>query len=74
MSFDGTVDGTLEEALQALERIVSQLESGETSLDEAMQLFERGQALLNRCQRDLEAKELRVQQIMADSSRAPLER
>ncbi len=67
-------DLSLEEALQKLEAIVQQLESGEGSLDEALALFEEGQTLVRFCQQDLDAKELRVQQILDDESLAPFDR
>ena len=63
---------TLEEALRELNTIVQQLEDGDSTLDESLELFERGQALVRRCQADLEAKDLRIQQILDDDSLAPL--
>jgi len=58
----------LEESLRKLEAIVQQLESGDGTLDEALALFEEGQKLVRFCQQDLEAKELRIQQILEDGS------
>lgn len=52
-----------EEALAELESIVQSLENEPHSLDESLRLFERGQALLQRCRRLLEEAELKVQQI-----------
>lgn len=63
----------LEQALNSLESIVQQLEAGDLPLDEAVQLFERGQNLLRHCEKNLEAKALHIQQIMEDDSLAPLE-
>lgn len=57
---------TFEEALQALEDIVARLESGELSLEESLALFERGQMLAKRCQKQLEEASLRVEQLTAD--------
>jgi exodeoxyribonuclease VII small subunit len=65
---------TLEEALQQLDTIVRQLESGEGSLDAAVGLFEQGQLLVKRCQQDLDAKELRLQQLLDDDTLAPFNR
>jgi exodeoxyribonuclease VII small subunit len=59
---------TYEEALAELEEIVSALE-GDTSqnpLEEAIKLFERGQALASRCGVLLEAAELKVKQVAGD--------
>jgi len=58
----------LEQALQQLEAIVTQLEAGEGSLDEAVKLFEQGQQLVKQCHQDLDAKALRIQQIMDDNT------
>ncbi len=53
-----------EEAFQELEQIVKQLEKGEAhSLQEALQLYERGRMLVTYCQRLLDQAELKVQQI-----------
>ncbi len=43
-----------EKSLAELEKIVSELESGECSLDESMKLFERGIELSEECRKTLE--------------------
>jgi exodeoxyribonuclease VII small subunit len=58
---------TYEEALSELESIVSALEEAEKPLDESMKLFERGQALVVRCNELLEAAELKVKQLSGES-------
>jgi len=58
---------TYEEALAELEDIVAALEGEQNPLDEAMQLFERGQALVTRCSALLEAAEQKVQKLSGDS-------
>lgn len=58
---------TYEEALAELEEIVSVLEGEQNQLDEAIKLFERGQALATRCGTLLEAAELKVKQVVGDS-------
>ena len=55
-----------EEALAELEQIVSALESDQSQLEDAIQLFERGQALAARCGVLLEAAELKVKQVVGD--------
>ena len=55
-----------EEALTELEEIVTQLEGEQNSLEEAIKLFERGQALASRCGVLLEAAELKVKQVIGD--------
>jgi exodeoxyribonuclease VII small subunit len=57
---------TYEEALAELEEIVSALEGEPTRLEEAIRLFERGQALAARCGVLLEAAELKVRQVAGD--------
>lgn len=55
-----------EEAFKALEEVVMQLESQKHSLDQALALFERGQALARRCATLLEQAELKVQRLTAE--------
>lgn len=52
-----------EAAFAELEQIVTALEAEPASLDQAMSLFERGQALVQRCTRLLEAAELKVRRL-----------
>jgi exodeoxyribonuclease VII small subunit len=56
-----------EEALAELESIVSTLEGEQSQLEEAIKLFERGQALAARCGVLLEAAELKVKQVVGDA-------
>ena len=57
---------TYEEALAELEEIVAALEDEQNQLDDAIKLFERGQALAARCSALLEAAELKVKQVAGD--------
>jgi exodeoxyribonuclease VII small subunit len=57
---------TYELAFQELGQIVESLESGKMPLDEALALFERGQALADRCGALLEQAELRLKQLVPD--------
>lgn len=52
-----------EQALDALEKIVTTLEQGEAALEDSVALYERGVALRQHCERKLNAAELRVAQI-----------
>ena len=56
-----------EDALAELEQIVATLEEEQNPLEEAMKLFERGQALATRCGALLEAAELKVQKLAGES-------
>ena len=58
---------TYEQALAELEKIVTTLEMEENPLDEAMRLFERGQALVTRCGELLEAADLKVKRLTGDN-------
>ena len=59
---------TYEEALAELESIVSTLEedASRNPLDDAIKLFERGQALAARCSVLLEAAQLKVKQVAGE--------
>jgi exodeoxyribonuclease VII small subunit len=60
-------DLTYEEALVELEEIVALLEGEQSQLEDAIRLFERGQALAARCGVLLEAAELKVKQVVGDT-------
>ena len=55
-----------EEALRQLEEIVTRLESGDLTLEEAMALFEDGQRLTALCNAKLESASLQVEQLTSD--------
>jgi len=58
---------TYEEALTELEKIVAALEGEQNPLEEAMKLFERGQALVTRCSALLEAAQLKVEKLAGET-------
>ena len=58
---------SFEEALKELERIVTRLESGDALLDEAIALYERGDALRRQCAARLDAAQARIEAIRADA-------
>ena len=51
---------TFEEALVELEKIVSDLEDGETGLEKALKRYEDGVSLLRRCYEQLRKVEQRI--------------
>ena len=65
---------SFEDALRELEAIVTSLERGDVSLDDAIAAFERGTALKAHCQKRLEEARMKVEQIKlpADGT-APVE-
>jgi len=61
---------TFEEALQRLEEIVTNLESGDIPLDESVKVFEEGNKLVTFCLSKLDSAEKKVQKLVkqADNS------
>jgi len=53
-----------EKSLQHLEKIVSQMESGELGLEESLEQFEKGIKLARNCQDKLANAEMRVEQLI----------
>jgi exodeoxyribonuclease VII small subunit len=53
-----------EKSLQHLEKIVSNMESGELGLEESLEQFEKGINLAKNCQDTLANAELRVEQLI----------
>ena len=54
---------SFEQALEALERIVDDLERGDVPLDQSIRIYERGEALKAHCDRLLKAAEDKVEKI-----------
>jgi exodeoxyribonuclease VII small subunit len=63
---------SFEQALQELESIVERLERGQTSLDEALQLWERGEALHRICVERLDAAQGKVEELARRAAPAEL--
>jgi len=61
---DDTANLSFEAALQELERIVAELESGKAELERSIQVYERGAALKAHCEAKLKAAQLRVEKII----------
>jgi exodeoxyribonuclease VII small subunit len=57
---------TYEEAFAELETLVNALEGEQNPLEEAMTLFERGQALVRRCGELLDGAELKVRELSGE--------
>jgi exodeoxyribonuclease VII small subunit len=55
-----------EAALRELEETVSKLEGGELPLEEALELFEKGQLLASHCSKQLETAAMRVEMLTSD--------
>jgi exodeoxyribonuclease VII small subunit len=59
---------SFEDALKQLEQIVGRLESGEVPLDQAISLYEQGDALRKLCQARLDAAQARIEQVRTDAA------
>ncbi len=62
-----------EDALGELESIVKSLESGDPSLEQSLEQFERGVSLARFCQQSLKEAEQKVQILMDDKDVETLE-
>ena len=58
-----TEELTFEEARKELERIVAELESGRAGLEDAVALWERGEALYRHCLAKLDAAQGRIEEL-----------
>ncbi len=64
-AMDGDLAGlSFEQALAELEKIVSELESGQAPLERSIDIYERGAALKAHCEKKLEAARLKVEKIV----------
>lgn len=60
-------DPDFEKSLDELEKIVSELEQGDLSLDESLKYFEKGIALTRTCQKALKEAEQKVQILLEEN-------
>ena len=63
---------TFEASLEALERIVKQLEGGDLPLDRSLELFEQGIRLSRECQERLSQAERRIEVLLRDNQGRPV--
>jgi exodeoxyribonuclease VII small subunit len=63
---------SFEQALDALEKIVDNLERGDVPLDESIRIYERGEALKAHCDRLLKAAEDKVEKIRLSREGRPV--
>lgn len=74
MSNGDAGERTFEDLRRELEEIVGKLERGDVAVDEAIELWQRGEALHRRCAALLEAAEGRIEELSAgcpDDTDAP---
>lgn len=62
---------SFEQAIDKLEDIVEQIESGEVGLEDALKQYEQGQALIKRCRGILDQAEQRIVELTQDADGPP---
>ncbi|WP_375271618.1 exodeoxyribonuclease VII small subunit [Sphingomonas sp.] len=62
---------SFEDAMRELEAIVGKLESGDTPLEDAIRLYERGSSLRARCAERLDAAQARIEAIRVGADGKP---
>ena len=63
---------TFEASLEALERIVQELEQGDLPLEKSLELFEQGIGLSRQCQERLSQAERRIEVLLRDNQGRPV--
>jgi exodeoxyribonuclease VII small subunit len=63
---------TFEASLEALEKIVQQLEGGDLPLEKSLELFEQGIRLSRECQERLSQAERRIEILLRDNQGRPV--
>ena len=59
---------TFEQALEELEEIVARIEAGEVSLEESIEKYAEGTALIKQCRAILDAAEKKIQVLARDEA------
>ena len=62
---------SFEQAIDKLEDLIEQIESGEVGLEEAIAQYEQGQALIKRCRGILDKAERRIAELTQDDKGEP---
>ena len=62
-------DATFEELQRELEEIVTRLERGDVPVDEAIELFRRGEEVYKACVERLQGAELRIEELSPEEPR-----
>lgn len=71
MTTDPIADLSFEDAMRALEKVVSDLERGDVALEDSIKLYQRGAELKKHCEAKLKAAEEKVAQITLGEDGAP---
>lgn len=62
---------SFEAALAELEKIISQLESGDVALEESISLYERGAALKQHCAEKLKSAREKIEKVVLSADAKP---
>ena len=62
---------SFEQAIDKLEDLIEQIESGEVGLEQAIAQYEQGQALIKRCRGILDKAERRIAELTEDADGQP---
>ena len=71
MTTDSVSEMSFEDAMRALEEVVSDLERGDVPLEDSIKLYQRGAELKKHCETKLKAAEEKVAQITLGEDGAP---
>ena len=63
---------SFEQAIDKLEDLIEQIESGEVGLEEAIAQYEQGQSLIKRCRGILDKAERRIAELTQDADGKPV--
>jgi exodeoxyribonuclease VII small subunit len=63
---------SFEQALEKLENIVSQLESGQIKLEDAVKVYEEGNQLKKICEEKLKNAQMKVENLLLDKQGEPV--
>ena len=64
-------DLPFEEAMAELESIIRRLETGQSTLENSIHLYERGIALKKRCEGELKEAQMKVEKLTFDQNGTP---
>ena len=62
---------SFEQALEKLEKIVNQLESGQTKLEDAVKVYEEGIQLKKLCEKKLSDAQMKVEKLVLNKQSQP---
>ena len=65
------VETSFEQSIEELDQIIQALDGDPQGLDELVARYERGMQLLSRCQQQLDAAQLRIEQISRRAEEGP---